>query len=241
MKDLKIYNDTEDLINALAEAISKVAKAAIETHGQFNFVLSGGNSPRKLYTKLASEPYKSQIDWKNTFFFFGDERFVPILDDRRNSKMAKEVLFDPLKIEDSHIFLVDTTGTPEESAANYIKNIETHFQNHPVEFDFILLGLGDNSHTASLFPHTYVLNETKPTVKAEYIDEVHMDRITMTAPLINQAKEVAFLVFGKDKAEAVYQILEGNDGTSAEHPARLIDLDNCNVTWFLDTEAASKL
>lgn len=241
MKDLKIYNDTDGLITSLAETISKAAKTAINANGQFNFVLSGGNSPRRLYKKLASEPYKNQIDWKNTYFFFGDERFVPALDNRRNSEMAKEVLFDPLNIEDSHIFLVDTSGSPEAAAQQYAEDIQTHFKNNEIIFDFILLGLGDNSHTASLFPNSSILNITEATVKSAYIDEVNMHRITMTAPLINQAKEIAFLVFGKDKAEAVFEILEGKDGTSTEHPARLINLDNSKVAWYLDTEAASKL
>lgn len=241
MKDLEIYNDTEDLINALAKTVCKAAKEAIATNGRFNFVLSGGNSPRKLYKKLASKPYKDQIEWKQTYFFFGDERFVPSDDPQRNSLMAKEVLFEPLKIEDSHIFLVDTTSSPEDAASKYAASIKNHFQNQPVLFDFILLGLGDNSHTASLFPYTSVLDDTEATIRSVFVEEVDMYRITMTAPLINQAKEIAFLVFGKDKSKAVFEVLEGKSGTSAQYPARLIDLDSCKVAWFLDTEAASEL
>lgn len=241
MKDLEIYNDTEDLIHALAKTICKAAKDAIASNDQFNFVLSGGNSPRKLYTMLASDAYKDQIDWNKTYFFFGDERFVPVDDARRNSQMAKEVLFDPLNIDESQIFLVDTSKTPEEAAEKYTEVMTTHFKNKSVVFDFVLLGLGDNSHTASLFPHTSILEETEPTIKSVFVREVDMYRISMTAPLINQAKEIAFLVYGKDKAEAVFEVIEGKDGTTAEYPARLIDLDSCKVAWFLDTEAASNL
>ena len=155
--------------------------------------------------------------------------------------MAKKSLFDALKIPKSHVFKVDTTGSPEEAAQKYAESIADHFQKTPVEFDFLLLGIGDNAHTASLFPHTDVLNETEPTVKSVFVKEVDMFRITMTAPLINQARNVAFLVFGKDKSEAVFQILEDKTGSAAQYPARLINSDDHKVVWYMDTEAASKL
>lgn len=239
--DLEIYKDADDLIIALANAICDVAEEAIDTRGQFNFVLSGGSSPRKLYKLLASKMYRKKINWSKTYFFFGDERFVSENDARRNSQMAKEVLFDPLKIAKSQIFNVDTTTSPEESAEKYAESITTHFRKKPVEFDFILLGLGDNSHTASLFPNTSVLEETEATVKSVYVKEVEMYRITMTAPLINNAKHIAFLVFGEDKSEAVYRIIEDKSGSIQEYPARLITSNEKKVQWFLDTAAASRL
>ena len=239
--DLEIYKDVDDLINDLAKAICNVAEEAISQRGRFNFVLSGGSSPRKLYKLLASKTYRNKIDWKKTYFFFGDERFVPENDSQRNSIMAKEVLFDRLKISKSHIFNVDTTGSPEEAAQIYADSIASHFQNEPVEFDFILLGLGDNAHTASLFPNTSVLEETEATIKSVFVKEVDMYRITMTAPLINQARHIAFLVFGNDKAEAVYQVLHGTEGSSQQYPARLINSNEKKVQWFLDTEAVSLL
>ena len=238
---LQIYKDIDELINALAEVIKKASQEAIAARGQFNFVLSGGSSPRRLYELLASEPYKSKIDWNHTCFFFGDERFVPEIDSQRNSLMVKNVLFDPLKIEKSHIFNVDTTGSPEEAAQRYAESIDAHFQKKPIEFDFILLGLGDNAHTASLFPNTSVLEETEATIKSVFVQEVDMCRITMTAPLINQAKHIAFLVFGKDKSEAVYRVLEGKTGLIQKYPARLIASNDKKVQWFLDTAAASRL
>lgn len=239
--ELQIYKDIDDLINALAEAIRKASEEAIAARGQFNFVLSGGGSPRRLYELLASEAYRDKIDWEKTYFFFGDERFVPENDSQRNSLMAKEVLFDPLEIEDSHICSMDTSGTPMEAAQTYADAIATHFSHKTIEFDFILLGLGDNAHTASLFPNTAVLREEEATVKSEFIKEVDMYRITMTAPLINQAHNIAFLVFGKNKAEAVYRVLEDKAGTVAMYPARLINSSRKKVVWYLDTAAASKL
>lgn len=239
--DLEIFKDIEDLTNALAKTICDAAEEAITARGQFNFVLSGGSSPRKLYKLLASKAYKNKIDWSKTYFFFGDERFVPKDDPQRNSLMAKEVLFDPLKISESHIYNVITTGTPEESAQRYADSIAAHFEKKPVEFDFILLGLGYNAHTASLFPNTSVLEETEATVKSVFVKEVDMYRITMTAPLINQARHIAFLVFGEDKAEAVYQVLNGTSGSPQLYPARLIKSDQKKVQWFLDTAAVSRL
>lgn len=238
---IKIYDNPEDLMKALAQAVCDVAKKAIAERGQFNFVLSGGSSPRKLYTLLTSKPYKKQIEWEKTFFFFGDERFVPKDDAERNSLMAEKNLFFPLKIPKTNIFKVDTTGSSEEAAQKYAEDITNHFQKTPVEFDFLLLGIGANAHTASLFPHTDVLTETEATVRSVFVKEVDMYRITMTAPLINQAKNIAFLVFGEDKSEAVAQILEGKSGSIAEYPARLINSNDHKVIWYLDTPAASKL
>lgn len=241
MMNLKIYDDTDKLILALAQAVCVASKEAIADHGQFNFVLSGGGSPKKLYELLASETYRKQIDWEKTWFFFGDERFVPEGDSQRNSLMAKKSLFEPLKIPQSHIFRVDTSGSPEEAAERYTESIASHFKKKPFEFDFILLGLGDNAHTASLFPHTDVLDETEATMASVFVKEVDMYRITMTAPLINQAKNVAFLVFGKDKSEAVYQVLEDTTGSITQYPARLINSDDKKIVWYLDSAAASQL
>lgn len=239
--NVKVYENADELIKALAQSVCNAAIASISARGQFNFVLSGGSSPRKLYKLLASDPYKKQIDWENTYFFFGDERFVPKGDPQRNSLMAKKALFDTLKIPKSNIFKVDTSGSPEQSAQKYAESIANHFQQKPVAFDFLLLGIGDNAHTASLFPHTEVLEATEATIKSVFVKEVDMYRITMTAPLINQAKNIAFLVFGKDKSEAVFQILEDKAGSVQQYPARLINSDDHKVVWYLDTAAASRL
>lgn len=241
MKNLNIFKNADELINALAEKISEVSKEAIQACGQFNFVLSGGSSPKKLYQLLASEKFKNNIDWDKVYFFFGDERFVPENDSQRNSLMVKQVLFEPLKIKESHIYKVDTTGSPKESAQKYWNSISKHFNGKEVEFDFNLLGLGDNSHTASLFPNTSVLEETEATIKSVFVKEVDQYRITMTAPLINQSKHIAFLVFGIGKAEAVFHILEDESGSASEFPARLIKSDQNKVGWFIDSAAASQL
>ena len=241
MKNLKIYNKSDDLINALAEAVRDASKEAIDARGQFNFVLSGGGSPRKLYELLSSETYKNQIEWNKTWFFFGDERFVPEGDSQRNSLMAKQTLFEPLKIPKSQIFVVDTSLSPEAAAQSYSETIAAHFQKTPIVFDFVLLGLGDDAHTASLFPNTDVLKATEATFKSVFVKEVDMYRITITAPLINQARQIAFLVFGENKSEAVFKVLNDETGSAAQYPARLISSNENKVAWYLDTAAASRL
>lgn len=238
---LNIYNTADEAINALAQAICHASELAIKKRGQFNLVLSGGSSPKKLYELLASKQYHNKIAWNKTYFFFGDERFVSENDSQRNSLMIRKILFDPLKITKSHIFSIDTTGTPEEAAEKYQHLIESHFQHQPIEFDFNLLGLGDNSHTASLFPYTSVLEETEPVVKSVFVKEVDMYRITMTAALINQSRHIAFLVFGEGKAEAVFHVLRDQAGSDMKYPARLISKDEKKVQWFLDRAAAARL
>lgn len=238
---LHVYKDSDELIEVLAKTISKVSQEAIEERGQFNFVLSGGSSPRRLYELLSSKTYKDKIDWKHTYFFFGDERFVAEDDPQRNSLMAKHFLFDYLKIPSSHVFMVDTSGTPFQAAHKYSKAIALHFKNTPIHFDFVLLGMGKDAHTASLFPFTPILEETEATIKSVYIEKLHMHRITMTAPLINQSRNVAFLVFGEEKSQAVFHVLQDPNASPQQYPAMLIQPENGKLTWFLDGKVSTLL
>ena len=231
----------EDVIRALAMHIRDIARDSIESQGRFDFVLSGGNSPRRLYEFMASDEFRHEIDWRQTYFFFGDERFVPSDDDRRNSLMAAESLLIPLNIPNDHIFAIDTSGTPERAAREYTARVKKHFDDGPIQFDMILLGLGSDGHTASLFPSTPVLKETEANFRQVHLIDQNMFRITMTAPLINRARNVAFLVYGKDKAHAVQAVLDGSLDTSDHYPARLIHPKSGNLQWFLDSEAASLL
>ena len=237
---LFIYDSVEELIEKMAEDFMKKVNAAISHAGDCNLVLSGGNSPKRLYDLLASYPYKSEIDWDKIYFFFADERCVPFNDPANNGLMIKKALFEPLKIADSRIFYISTLQNPEEAAKKYSKRIIAHFRDKPIRFDLILLGLGDDAHTASLFPHTPVLREQKALVSAVYPEKQAAPRITLTAPLINEACSISFLVYGDDKAEAVKQVLEG-ERNSEEHPAQLIHPEDGTVDWFLDKSASRLL
>jgi 6-phosphogluconolactonase len=201
--------------------------------------LSGGNSPKHLYALLASGKYRERIPWKKIFFFFSDERFVPADDPQSNYRMAKETLFDPVGIPQRQVFAVDTSVSPSASARAYEEAIRRYFD-ADYRIDLILLGLGDNAHTASLFPHADILNEKRSLVKAFFVQEVNQFRITFTAPLINHARAIAFLAYGAGKADAVFHTLR-EPYNPQEYPAQLIQPDAGTVHWFLDGDAAGRV
>ena len=236
---LNIFSSENEVLASLAEHFASIANEAIVARGRCSVALSGGNSPKKLYQLLASS-YFDQLDWTKIYFFFGDERYVPQTDKDSNYLMAKKSLFEPLEIEPENIFAVDTSLQPDAAAQAYQEAIEQFFDESEQSFDLILLGLGDNSHTASLFPHTPVLNDTKPGVKAVYLEDQKIYRITLNAPLINEAEHIAFLVYGDGKAEAVHHVLEDEENID-EFPAQLIEPIVGEIQWFLDEAAAADL
>jgi 6-phosphogluconolactonase len=231
-----IYEDEDALLKGIADFFIKEAQKAIDKAGTFSVALSGGNSPKKLYTLLSSEKYKNLIAWEKVSFFFGDERFVPHDDVQSNYRMANETLFRPLGIVADHIYPIDTSVSPAQSAKLYDETLRRLFPKGK-SLDFILLGLGDNSHTASLFPHTDVLTETTALVKEVFVEEVNQFRITFTAPLINSAMIIAFLVYGPSKASAVYNILKERHSPQ-DYPAQLVKPSVGELHWFIDKEAA---
>jgi len=235
-----IFNTQETLLPALADFIVTRSIEAIARQGEFTIALSGGSSPKNLYELLASDHYRNKVEWPKVYFFFGDERYVPLDHPDSNFLMAKKALFTPLGISNDHIFAVDTILRPDESAQLYEQAIRDHFSHRPCSFDFILLGLGDNSHTASLFPHTSVLHEQTALVKALFVEEVEMYRVTFTAPLINLAHTIVFLVYGAAKAEAVHHVLEDSLDIE-EYPAQLVRPGKGELYWYLDEAAAKKI
>ena len=238
--NLLIYHGKDELLEDLAAFILKVGNEAIAESGRFNFVLTGGSSPKTLYQQLATK-YKDELDWQRVYFFFGDERNVSSTDKDYNGLMAAESLLNPLNIQKDHIFYVNTSLSPVEAALEYQNAINMHFNGAQPVFDLILLGMGDDAHTASLFPDTDILESSEIGVEAVFVEKLNTYRISMTAGLINNAKNITFLVFGKSKAEAVKNVIESEDENSTRYPAQLIKPYNGHVTWFLDQEAASQL
>lgn len=231
--------DTEDaVLNGLAKFFVATAASSIANHGQFSVALSGGNSPKKLYELLASPVYKDKVEWEKVHFFFGDERYVPQTDPQSNYLMAKKALLEPLELSYRQIFPVDTSVSPDEAAAKYTNDINLYFAGFDARFDLVLLGLGDNSHTASLFPHTPVLHDKTASAKAVFLEDQQVYRITMTAPLINQAHHVVYLVYGAGKAEAVHHVIEDKKDIE-NYPAQLIKPTGGELQWFLDSPAAA--
>jgi len=237
---LNVFPTSDEAIRALAEQFVTLAEQAIAARGRFVVALSGGSSPKRLYELLASAAYHERVAWEQVYFFFGDERNVPHTSPDSNYLMAKKTLLDPLGIRSAQVFAVDTEEEPAEAAVQYALAIEEFFEERKARFDLVLLGLGDNAHTASLFPRTSILSDKTVGVKEVWLAEQQVYRISFTAPLINQARAIAFLVFGTDKAVAVAQVL-GSERNIEQYPAQLIAPSNGTVDWYLDEAAASEL
>jgi 6-phosphogluconolactonase len=236
--NIKVFQSYDELNKAAAEFIIAIAKKSIAARGRFTISLSGGQTPEKLYSLLAENPYREQIDWSRTFIFWGDERCVSLDDEQNNAHRAKELLLDKIDIPASNIYRIPVNLPPEEAAIQYQNEINSFFKDEIPHFDIILLGLGENGHTASLFPKTKVLNEPVEGVRAIYVEEEKMFRVTMTAPLINQAHNILFMVTGEKKAEILEKVLCGSYVLDI-YPAQLIKPTDGNLFWFIDGDAAS--
>lgn len=238
---IQLFENKDALSTAAAELFVRVAQQAVEETGRFTVALTGGSSPVQLYNMLAKSPYLEQVPWNKTFVFWGDERWVPLTDDRSNAKMAQEAFLDqvPVPKEQIHPMWADNTE-PGEFARQYEELLQKHFGESSPQFDLILLGMGDDGHTASLFPGTAVLHETERWVQAYYLEPQSMYRVTLTAPLINQAKNICFLTFGSNKAKALYEVLGGEQNPEL-YPSQLIQPIDGEVLWLVDESAAALL
>jgi len=206
---LHIQTTTEALSRELADWIVLDAEARISASGQYTLVLSGGSTPKKLYDLLASESYKSKIDWKKVHLFWGDERYVPFDDERNNGKMAYEALIKHVEVPDEQVHYMDTTIPPEASARSYAYLLHRYFDKADFTFDLVLLGMGDDGHTLSLFPGSPVIQEKDLWVAAPFVPAQDMYRITLTSAVVNRSRLVAFLVTGEGKAETLKEVVNG--------------------------------
>jgi len=237
MTKIKTFPSPDETIRALAKFIIRLANNAIKKDGSFSIALSGGNTPKKLFELLATDEYRNKIDWQKTLVAWSDERFVPPSSSESNVGMAMKALLDHVPIPANQILLPDTALVPEDSAWHYEKLIRSIFK--AVEsFHLVLLGLGEDGHTASLFPGTDILEERTALVKSVYVPQISTYRLSFTVKLINQAKNVAFLVTGNQKSAIVDHLLNHDQPS---YPARLIHPKKGNLYWYLDAAAASKL
>lgn len=245
VREIRVVAGVNELSRTAAEAIVLRAADAIRDHGRFVVALSGGSTPRSLFQLLASPEYAARIDWTKVHVCWGDERCVPPEDSQSNYRMASDALLDHVAIPESNVHRMRGEDAPEVAAAAYEATLRELFdmpQQHQGDFpafDLILLGLGADGHTASLFPDGAVLHERTRWVAADYGESVSMWRITLTLPLINAARHVLFLVAGDDKADMVQRILGAHHESELLPAARVAPVHGI-LHWLMDAAAAAK-
>lgn len=233
--NITVFDNLEKLYTKAADAFVDLSKKSIQKNGRFVVALSGGSSPKAIFKLLTTPEYKEKIEWNKVYFFWVDERWVPLNDDKSNFRMTDEALLSKVPVDQSHIFPMYAEGiTPEDYAKAYEQQIRTVLGDEGV-FDFILLGMGDDGHTASLFPGEDVLNEKEKWVSAYYLKPQEMFRITLTAPIINNAENILVIAFGESKKHALNEVLNGEYNPSL-YPMQLIEKKN-GFQFFTDEKA----
>lgn len=236
--EVHVLPDAAALAEAGAREFARAASEAIEGQGVFRVVLAGGSTPRALYARLTRTPARGAIRWDRTRFFFGDERCVPPDHERSNYRMAREALLEPLKVPARHVLRMKGEEEPARAARACEEAIRRQFSGRPARFDLVLLGLGEDGHTASLFPSTEALAERRRLVAANYVPKFSEWRLTLTFRALNAARRVIFLVSGPKKAAAAAKILKRRRGYE-NLPASAVSPRRGTLLWLLDEAAAS--
>jgi 6-phosphogluconolactonase len=237
---IRICHDLEALSFAAAELFAAEAQQAVQARGRFMVALSGGSTPSRTYELLAREPFRELVPWQQTHIFWGDERCVSTDDPRSNARMAHRSLLDHVPIPATLVHPMICTPSPQAGAVAYEALLRDYFANDNLRFDLILLGLGENGHTASLFPGTAVLEEQQHWVGEVYVAEEGLHRLTLTAAAINQAALVVFLVSGSDKAPILRKVVQEAQNPRSI-PAQLIKPVDGGLLWLVDRDAARLL
>ena len=235
--DVRIFPDIDALGRAAAQSLADRIKATVTGGGRFCLALAGGNTPRALYRELATK-YRDEIPWGQVEFFWGDERYVPPTDSRSNYRMAREALLDHIPIPKENVHPMSTDfADPEDAARAYEKTLQNFFPPPWPRFHLGLLGLGPDSHTASLFPGSPVLEENERWVVPVHGPAEPRLRLTLTLPVLNHAAHIYFLVAGADKAEALRRVLVDAPDPKSQ-PASGVRLSHGTVVWWTDAAAA---
>ncbi|GLB52829.1 6-phosphogluconolactonase [Neptunitalea chrysea] len=236
---LNIFDELPKLHTAVADYFVEKANETIEKTGKFTVALTGGSSPAGMY-EIVTTVYKDKVDWSKVYVFWGDERWVPLNDDRSNAGNAYKNFLDKLPIPADQIYPMWKVGvTPEAYADEYAAILEEVLTDGET-FDLIFLGMGDDGHTASLFPGEAVIDETEKKVAAYFLAPQDMYRITLTAPVLNKASNVAFITYGSKKAPALFEVLKGEPNVK-KYPSQIVKPDAGSAVWFVDVAAAAKL
>ena len=238
--ELHVCKDYNELCQHIADWMVEFIGKTLSRKERFSIALTGGNTAKKLYTILASDEYKNKIDWSRADIFIGDERFVPYADERSNARMIRETLLDHVAADESHIHFMQTENMSAETAANQYEEVLQHYfnkNNAAATFDLVLLGMGDDAHTLSLFPgQKDAINEQTKWCTYLWLEQQNMYRITLTAPIVNAAKALAFIVSGSGKATALNNILH-KPYEPETYPSQIIKPTNGELHWFVDEAA----
>jgi len=241
--EIRILTTPQELFDAAAEEVIQAANESVGARGKFTIALSGGSTPKSLYNLLATNA-RNTLPWDRMFFFWGDERHVPPTDPESNYQMVQEAMLSKVSIPAANIFRFEAENPDAAAVAEaYEQTLRKFFQLSAGEFpqfDLILLGLGPDGHTASLFPGTSGLKERSRLVIANWVEKLKTHRLSLTFPVLNAARRVAFLVSGTDKATVLRAVLEG-DAPADQYPAKLVNPKDGKLIWFLDRAAASGL
>jgi len=235
-----VFDTSEQLALAAAERFVEYAHEAQASQGRFSVALAGGQTPRRVYELLATEQFKNRLDWSRVFLFFGDERCVPPIDPESNYAMVAETLISKVPVPPANVFRMAGEGTPTENAQAYENHLREFFPGSPwPQFDLVMLGMGADGHTASLFPRSDALDESSRWVVTTKNPQ-GQNRITLTLPALSHAGHILFLVTGKEKAATLLEILRAQS-QSTRLPASLIAPVDGTLEWFADRDAASLL
>lgn len=234
---LRIYEEPESLARAAAALFAEAARGAVTARGCCAVALAGGSTPRRAYELLAGAAHAGNVPWAHLHLFWGDERCLPVGDPQRNETMVRRALLDQVSVPPEQVYAIDCGGSPEAAATAYGDRIATFFDGQPPCFDLVFLGLGEDGHIASLLPGSATLTATDRWTGVARRAEEDFDRVTLTAPLFNQARLVVFLVSGRSKARVVRAALRGEGSL----PVHLIRPVAGEVLWLIDREAASLL
>ncbi len=241
MSQLHVFQDNAAFVSGAANFIANAAVQAIAERGRFVIALSGGGTPKPIYARLASAEFQTRVDWSKVHIFFGDERCVPPDDTKSNYRMTREAWFDHAPLVEANVHRIHGEDDPALEALRYEQEIARLYRtNRFPAFDLILLGMGDNGHTASLFPGTAALRETTRWVVPQYVEVMQTWRVTFTAPLINAAHNVAFLAEGAGKAQMLWNVLQGPYQPDVL-PSQLIQPTSGELHWLVDAAAAAQV
>lgn len=241
MTELRTYSSPEALTEAAADAFVELSKQFIEMRGHFTVCLSGGSTPKAMFELLASESYRDKVEWDKLHVYWGDERAVPPDHEDSNYHMAYETLLKHVPIPENQIHRMLGELDPKEAAGKYTRTLLPPLLGYQLPvFNLIFLGMGDDGHTASLFPGTDAVREDFEWVVENYVEKLDSWRITLTPPIINAAEYIIFLVAGEKKAPVLKEVLQGTHLINI-YPSQVIKPTKGQLIWMVDKEAAAEL